>query len=109
MNPTRPIEFEHDMSSPLYRLLHYTRLRNWEIYSIDDQIAVDFVIRFENLDADIHHVLNEIGVGDRIELGRKRSEWREEKGSYREFYTPRTRDLVARWYRREIESFGYEF
>lgn len=103
------LDFQRDMSSPLYRRFHYTRLRNWEIYSIDDQIAVDFVIRYEDLDAGVRHVLKEIGVDHAIELPQRRSEWREQKGTYREFYSPELRDLIARWYRHEIEAFGYEF
>lgn len=101
--------FRRDMESPLYRGLHYTRLDNWGIYTLNDRVAVDFVIRYEDLENGIREVLRAIGLAGSFTLPRKRSEWRVEKGSYREFYSDRVRDLVGRWYRREIEEFGYRF
>ncbi|REJ91712.1 MAG: hypothetical protein DWQ34_14220 [Planctomycetota bacterium] len=109
LNETAPIKFERDMRSPVYRGLHYTRLRNWEIYSIDDQVAVDYVIRFEDLDAGVRHVFKELGVSGDIELPRQRTRFRENKATYRDAYTPELRDMIGGWYRREIETFGYEF
>ena len=106
---TAPIKFERDMRSPIYRSLHYTRLRNWEIYSIDDQVAVDYVIRFEDLETGVRHVFNEIGASGEIELPRLRTQFRRNKATYRDAYTPELRELVGSWYHREIAAFGYEF
>ena len=104
-----PLQFDRDMNSISYRTLHLTRLRNWEIYTINGRIAVDYVIRYEDLEQGVQHVLRQIGIDQLPELPRQRSGSREQKGSYREFYTPKLRDLIARWYRPEIEAFGYEF
>ena len=102
-------DFRRDMQSWIYRGLHYTRLQNWGVYTIDNRVAVDFIIRYEDLQGGLNHVLREIGVDQPLELLRQRSEWREQKGTYRESYTPELRDLIGRWYWREIEALGYEF
>ena len=103
------VNFRRDMQSWVYRGLHYTRLQNWGVYTINNQIAVDFVIPYENLQGGLSHVLQEIGIDQPMELLHQRSEWREKKGGYRESYTPELRDLIGRWYRREIDALGYEF
>ncbi len=38
------------------------RLNNFEIYSIDGELAVDFVGRFETLEADLKHALEQVGL-----------------------------------------------
>lgn len=101
--------FDGDLTSLLYRWTEYVRLRNWEIYTIRDQIAVDYVIRYEELKDGLAHVFSEIGVSEPVKLPKIRSDRRKVKGKYRELYTDRSRDLVAKWYRREIDHFGYEF
>jgi hypothetical protein len=103
------VEFQRDMQSWVYRRLHYTRLDNWNVYTIRDRIAVDYVLRYEDLASGLNYVLRQIGIDAPLELPHKRSEWRESKGSYRDSYTAELRDLVGRWYRREIAAFGYEF
>ena len=42
-------EFERYITSPIYRQLHHVRLNNWGIYTINNEIAVDAMIRYENL------------------------------------------------------------
>jgi hypothetical protein len=103
------VDFQRDMQSWTYRRLHYTRLDNWSVYSIGDRIAVDHVMRYEDLAGGLQHVLRQIGIDAPLPLPHKRSEWRENKGAYRDSYSPELKDLVAQWYRREIEAFGYEF
>lgn len=84
-------------------------VNNHEIYTIDGQMAADFVIRFENLASDFAKVLERFGIDRRIELPRAKDGIRKTKAHYREFYTRKTMDMVAEWYRPEIEMFGYEF
>lgn len=108
-NDRTAIDFRRDMQSWAFRALHYTRLDNWSVYTIRDRIAVDYVLRYEDLAGGLQYIVQQIGISAPLDLPRKRSEWRENKGSYRDAYTPELRDLVAGWYRREIEAFGYEF
>lgn len=102
--------FADAMRSPLYNLLHHNRLRNWEIYAIDDRVCAHHVIRFENLHDDFRAVIKDLGLDpDRHVLPHRRGGHRPEQGTYRDLYTDEVRDLVGRWYHREIEHFGYEF
>jgi hypothetical protein len=101
------LEFERYVSSQWYSLLHSNRSDNWEIYTIGGKIAVDRVLRFENIEADFAEVARIVGLEDvalpHANAGPKRDR------HYRDFYTPKSRDIVARWYAKEIEAFGYEF
>src|SRR5882724_1845690 len=70
----------------------------------DGRSIVDFVGRYERLAEDFATVCARIGV--KAELPHANvSEHRD----YRSYYTPESRDLVARHFRRDIEMFGYDF
>lgn len=68
------------------------------------RLAVSFVGRFENFAADANEALRRIGIES--EVPRLNTSVRSD---YRDYYSPRTRDLVARRFARDIETFGYEF
>ena len=106
--PWRTANFNRDFSSRTYRALHYVRIKNWEVYSLGDEIIADEVIRYEDLDDGLARIASIIGLSEKIQLERWRSGYRPTP-SYREFYTAETRELIAEWYSREISAFGYEF
>lgn len=81
---------------------------NYDIYAIDGEIAVDFVGAYENVMDDFEKAMKDIGIKEKTELPMANAA-RREKDDYRQHFTPETRDLVAGWYAREIEAFGYEF
>ena len=85
------------------------RITNWDIYSQAGRPAVDFVGRYENLEADLKLALQKCGIDWTCELPRAKSRFRTDKRHYREFYDERSRDMVGDVYRSEIEYFGYEF
>jgi hypothetical protein len=101
--------FSRAMVSPLYNTLHYNRLHNWEIYTLDERVCADHIIRFEHLREDLDRVLAAIGVdATQFELPhRLRSPDRPR--DYRHLYDERARETVGNWYRREIAHFGYQF
>ena len=70
----------------------------------DGKLAVDFVGQFENFQADASEALQRIGI--EAEIPRLNTS---KRSDYRDYYTARTRDLVARRFARDIEAFGYEF
>jgi chondroitin 4-sulfotransferase 11 len=70
------------------------------------ELAADFVGRYEKLADDFALVRERTGLPD-IELPRLQAARTAAK--YAAYYTPATRDLVARRFRRDIELFGYEF
>ncbi|MBK8976244.1 MAG: sulfotransferase family 2 domain-containing protein [Planctomycetes bacterium] len=69
-------------------------------------IGVDFVGRFETLAADLAFVCDRLGLP-------RPPAWPEENrhphADYRNYYASEDRDLVARHWREDIETFGYSF
>jgi hypothetical protein len=70
------------------------------------QIAADFVGRYERLAEDFQIVQQRTGLPN-IELPRLQAA--RTVARYAAYYTPRTRDIVAERFRKDIETFGYEF
>ncbi|MFG1479262.1 hypothetical protein V5F53_11455 [Xanthobacter sp. V4C-4] len=83
------------------------RVDNWQIYSIADRIVVHRVLRYEHLEEDLADLARDRGLALPA-LPRAKGHLRP-AGSYRAYYTPATRDLVASWYQNEVEAFGYTF
>ncbi len=82
---------------------------NSDVYMIDGRVALDFVGKYENLQADFKTALEAIGLDPALPLPQANRSSKPKDRSYRAFYTPQTRQLVADWYAREIALFGYEF
>ncbi len=69
------------------------------------RLLVDNVGRFETLDRDFEFALRKMGAGDLKIPHLLKSKRRD----YKEYYTPRLKDLVAERYRGDIGLFGYDF
>lgn len=82
--------------------------KNARIYRLRGEIAVDRVLRFESLDADLAEVWRDRGLPGEPGLPRAKSYSRPER-SYRELYTDETRDLVGGLFAGVIADLGYEF
>jgi hypothetical protein len=83
--------------------------RNFEIYAIGGAIAVDFIGRYDRLDADLRAALAKVGISDEPRLPRLKSATRPGGRNYRSYYDETTRAAVAELYAREIEALGFEF
>lgn len=79
---------------------------NWPMYTIDGDVAVDFIGRYENLDADFREAMSRAGLTDVVLASEKRRSYPQ---PWQEYYGARERGLVETLYRREIEYFGYGF
>ncbi len=105
-------KYRHIM--PQYDMLH----------DADGQLQVDFVGRFENLQADFARVCTRLGIADSKlphrnpsdkksrNLKRRLRNWlyrngENSKHGYVEFYDAATIDIVRRLYHRDIKAFGY--
>jgi hypothetical protein len=82
-------------------------VENYDLYEIDGAIAVDYLGRYEELERGFAEVLARIGLSGRVEL--PRTNVSKDRDDYRTYYDAASRDLVARWYQREITHFGYTF
>jgi hypothetical protein len=87
---------------------HRAYVGNFDLYSANGKVILDFVGKYETLAEDFGAVLVRLGVTEKIGLPRLNASNSDET-AYRHFYGRDTKRLVADWYRREIEHFGYEF
>jgi len=83
-------------------------VENWDLYATGGELIVDFVGRYETLEADFDEVLSRIGLRGQVTLPRTNVS-KGRSGSYRDMYDDASRALVADWYAPEIRHFGYEF
>jgi len=107
-------QYRHVM--PQYDMLH----------DREGNLLVDFIGRFETLQADFDTVCERLGISDsslphRNKSDKKSRDLRRKVRNYlfmngenqlqsmAEFYDEETRQAVADYYRKDIETFGYEF
>jgi hypothetical protein len=83
--------------------------KNFGIYAIGDEVAVDFVGRYDRLLPDLRTALAEVGISEEPRLPGLKTQTRAKGRDYRSYYNDQTRDIVADLYRREIDAFGFEF
>jgi hypothetical protein len=73
--------------------------------SIDGELAVDFVGRFENLQSDFDSICEKIGIqSKKLEFIHKSTR----KKHFSEFYNKETGNFVARKYEKDIRYFNFE-
>ena len=74
------------------------------IYSENNELLVNFVGKFESLDADFKKICSNIGISTSLpKLNVSNSK------PYQNFYTERTEELVRKSFQPDIETFNYEF
>jgi hypothetical protein len=74
------------------------------VLSNSGELLVDFVGHYDTLAADFATVCDRIGIEASLPHVNRSAH-----GSFRDYYTPETRALVAQAYRDDIEYFGYDF
>jgi hypothetical protein len=83
--------------------------RGFELYTIDAQIAVDRICRFETISEELEIVRNLVGIPEELVLPRAKSRFRKDKRSYREILGEAEKVKIAELFRDEINLLGYEF
>ena len=64
----------------------------------------DFVGRFENINEDMVKICDQLNI--KAELPHKNQS---KRGHYRDYFDAESRWLVDKWYKKDIETFGYVF
>lgn len=77
------------------------------VYDEQGNCLVDFIGKFENLEADFAEVCKRAGIEKGELPHEKKSVVR--KPSYKDFYDQKKKDLVAEIYAKDIELFNYQF
>jgi hypothetical protein len=99
----------------LIKTMNFEDYLHWEIrrgkmsqhtYVCDrrGKLIVDFIGRFERLHEDFSKICERLQL--RAELPKANASSHRD---YREYYTPATRELVAKNFQRDIQLFGYDF
>jgi hypothetical protein len=68
------------------------------------EVIADFVGRYESLAADFRAVCQHLGIEATLPHENATAH-----APYRDYYTPATRAVVERVYRRDLDLFGYDF
>jgi len=97
LDPERPYQYHLDTS--IERQSDY-------LVDLSGRIVADFVGHYERLQEDFDLVCEHIGIGPRRLPHRRKATDRED---YRRYYDDETAGLVAEYFRRDIENFGYAF
>jgi chondroitin 4-sulfotransferase 11 len=82
---------------------HLTDQLGW--VTLDGRVAVDFIGRYETLQADFAKVCERI----KADITLPKHNVSQRQSSYVPAYGERDIELVARWHSKDIEYFGYEF
>ncbi|MCC5811259.1 MAG: sulfotransferase family 2 domain-containing protein [Ectothiorhodospiraceae bacterium] len=96
-DPERPFDYMLDISAE--RQHEY-------IVDLQGNVIVDFIGRYENLQADFDAICQRIGVA-RIALPHLRKA--NDRKDYRDYYSDALAELVADHYRRDLDILGYRF
>jgi hypothetical protein len=94
---------------PLSEFLRSDLPRDFGLYSIDGEVAVDRVARFENLREELDSIAEHIGLPERPVLPQAKGAFRKDKRRYQEILSPADREAIAGIFAEEIARFGYEF
>jgi hypothetical protein len=81
----------------------------YDLYTVDGQVAVDRVCRYENLSAELKEVTAKIGLSGELRLPQAKAGHRSDRREYRELLGPAERAKVEELFSREIDLFGYRF
>ncbi len=100
--------FTGSFAEHIKRLPQHT-VGNFEIYSCNGQVSVDFLGQYENLQADLAKVMDIVGIKEGLTLPRANGGIRDNSLSYQHMYDATSRDVVRNTYKREIELLNYSF
>lgn len=79
-----------------------------DLYSLDGQVAVDYLGRYERLHEDFAAICQRIGL-EGVDLPHRNPSQLRNDAKYREHYTPWLRRRVEQVYAREIDALQYAF
>jgi hypothetical protein len=83
--------------------------RNYQAYHLKGEVAVDRVLRFEQLADDLAEVWHHLSLPGEPALPRAKAGARPHGSDYRELYDDGSADRVRRIFARQIEELGYTF
>jgi len=102
MIPTYDLDFE--------TFLHKEgNVSNWDIYTLNDKVAVNAVVLFEDLAAGLSHLQGKLGFDISEGLPHAKGNTARQKRDYKDFYNDAQRKFVAQRFEKVIDTFKYTF
>jgi len=99
----RPDISDYLQKAPVYHL------SNWNIYTINDHLAMDFMGRYEQLDKHLDYLENKLGFPTAIDLPNAKSSYRKERKPYQEVLDSKARERIETVCAKEISFFDYQW
>ena len=87
-----------------YPLMFQPQL-DW-ISDYENELLINFVGKFENINEDFKHICNQIGKGN-LTLPHHRKSKR--KKVYQDYYTPETKAIITKVFEKDLDYFKYTF
>lgn len=97
LNPNRPYQFHIDTS--IERQSDY-------LVDLHGKVLVDFIGRYENIEADFREACRQIGITPPPLAHRRKAK---NRSDYRSYYRDVTAELVAERFKKDIDLFDYSF
>jgi hypothetical protein len=83
-------------------------ITNWSIYTINNEIALDYIGRYEELNDDLLKIGRRLNLPMNISAVQAKSNVRPKNRSIREYYDEECIELVRMIYEKEITCFSYD-
>jgi len=84
-------------------------LSNWPLYTIDDELAVDYMMHYESLDKSLRYVEEALALPSRLQLPAAKSGYRKSRQHYSQLINPPARARIETVCAKELAAFRYEW
>lgn len=84
-------------------------LSNWHLYTTNNNIAVDYVIQYSNLENDLSFIKNQLQLDEDIVLPNSKSGIRKRDTNHASFIYGKEKDIINSVCGKEIAYFGYTY
>ena len=83
--------------------------KGYEIYTIDGEVVVDKVCKYENINEELEWVRRKVGIPEALELPRAKSGFRKDKRHYRDILSDNDKAKIQELFKTEISMYDYEW
>lgn len=87
----------------------YKSLSDWNHYTINNKIAVDFIGKYENLPEDLSYISNILGLDEDIKIPVTKNYTRKDKRHYRNILTDEHKKIIDNIFDKELNYFNYKW
>lgn len=84
-------------------------LSNWDIYTINDSVAVDYIASYENLAAELVNLQSKLGLPEPILMPNAKGANRKNKNHYSEVLSVDDRRRIELLCAKELKQFGFRW